>query len=290
MTSLRRAILLLVIFLAFFFNIERLDYGDQTLIDLHTFVYVLVTVMIVATLFFRPLQKFSTYIGMAIWLGMYLALKLTFYNSRPLFGGVYTYLSITEMAMIVIAILLTMNLSRSLNSMEGLAAKTILPRNNHRIKDLHEAEEDVKTEFIRSRRHNRPLSVVIIEMDQVSMKKGAEQSLMNVEQMMMNRFVLANLGQTLMKVVRRTDVILEPDARDGFILLCPETTEEGVNELANRIRAMSQKDLGLTVQCGTASFPEEATTFEDLIQKARTDLLEPVDASQVTLSKTSVVG
>jgi GGDEF domain-containing protein len=284
MTRLRRAIILMVIFLAVFFNIERLDYSDQTVVDLQTFVYVLVSILILSTLFLSFLQKLSTQLTLALWLGVYLALKLTLFSSRPLIGGIYTYLSITEMAMIAIAALLTMNLTRSLNELEGIAVKTVFPKRNHRVKDLREAEEDIKTEFIRSRRHNRPLSVLIVEMDRLSIKKNDEQSSINVQQLMMNRFALASLGQVLTKVVRRTDVILEPEEQDGFILLCPETTAEGASLLANRIQTLAQKDLGLTVQCGTAAFPEEAIAFDDLLEKARGDMLEPGELSQVTIS------
>lgn len=289
MTQLRRAIFFILIFLAVFFNIERLDYSDQSLIDLQTFVYVLVTVLMLSTLALRSLQRLPTHLALSLWLGVYLALKLTLFHTRPLVGSFYTYLSITEAAMIAIAVLLTINLSRSLNEFEGIAIKTIFPKRNHRVKDLHEAEEDIKTEFIRSRRHNRPLSVLIVEMDRFAIKKNVEQGFMNVQHMMMKRFVLASLGQIITKVVRRTDVILEPDEQDGFILLCPETNADGASFLAHRIQTLAQKDLGLTVQCGTAAFPEEAITFDDLIQKARCDMLEPGESPQYTIADPAIV-
>jgi len=289
MTELRRAIIFMVIFLAVFFNIERLDYSDQTLIDLQTFVYVLVSIMILSTLLLRSLQKLSIQFTLPLWLGFYLALKLILLTDRPFVGGIYTYLSITEMAMIALAALLTKNLSRSLNELEGLAEETIFPKRNRRVKDLHEAEEDIKTEFFRSRRHNRPLSVLIIEMDRFAVKKNTEQGFINVQHLMMNRFLLASLGQVLTKVVRRTDFILEPEKQDGFILLCPETNAEGASQLASRIQTFAQKDLGLTVQCGSAAFPEEAITFEDLLLKARKDMLEPGELSQLTINDPGAV-
>lgn len=289
MTRLHRAIIFTLLFLAVFFNIERLDYSDQSLINLQTFVYVLVTVQILSTLSLRALQRVPSYLALSLWLALYLGLKLTLFNSRPLIGSFYTYLSITEMAMIAISVLLTFNLSQAINEVEGIALKTIFPKRNHRVKDLHEAEEDIKTEFIRSRRHNRPLSVLVVEMDRFAIKKNVEQGFVNVQQLMMKRFVLASLGQILTKVVRRTDVILEPDEQDGFILLCPETNAEGASLLAHRIQSLAQKDLGLTVQCGAAAFPEQAITFDDLLQKARYDLLETGEEPQFAITDPAAV-
>lgn len=289
MTRLRRSLLFMLVFLAVLFNIERLDYGDQSLVNLQTFVYILVIVMILLHLSLRVLQRFPIHLTVSLWLGIYLLLKLAIFTERPFIGGLYTYLSITEMAMISTAALLTYTLSRSLNELEGFAARTIFPKRHHRVKDLHEAGEDIKTEFIRSRRHNRPLSVMIIEMDRVAIKKNMEHGIHNVQQSMMNRYVLASLGQVLTKVVRRTDVILEPDEEDGFIILCPETTAEGVSLLAQRVQTLAQKELGLTVLCGTAAFPEEAITFEDLLLRARGDLLEEGESAQRTLTDPGAV-
>jgi GGDEF domain-containing protein len=275
---------MMLVFLAVFFNIERLDYGEQSLIDIHTFVYVLATILILSTLLIRPLQRLPVHFAFVLWLGIYLALKLTLFHSRPLIGGMYTYLSVTEAAMMTIAMLLTVNLSRSLNELEGLAEKTIFPRRNRRIKDLLEAEESIKNELLRSRRHNRPLSVLIVEMEGLTPKKIIEQGSTNAQQLMMNRFLLASLGQELAKVVRRTDLILEPDEQNGFILLCPETTSAGARLLASRIQEIAQMELSITVQCGTASFPDDAVTVEDLLQKARLDMLGAKNLSKVSVT------
>ncbi len=289
MSRLRRSTLMMLVFLAVFFNIERLDYGEQSLIDIHTFVYVLATILILGTLAIRPLQRLPVHITAVLWLGIYLALKLTLFNSRPLIGGMYTYLSITEAAMMTIAMLLTVNLSRSLNELEGLAEKTIFPKRNRRIKDLLEAEEIIKNELLRSRRHNRPLSVLMIEMEGLTPKKIIEQGSTNAQQLMMNRFLLASLGQELAKVVRRTDLILEPDEQNGFIILCPETTADGAHLLAGRIQEIAQMELSVTVQCGTASFPDDAVTIEDLLQKARLDMLGARNLSKIKVTNPATV-
>ena len=289
MTGLRRAILFMLVFLAVFFNIERLDYGEQTLINLQTFVYVLVSALILGTLFLRSLQKIPIRLMLPLWLGLYLAFKLTLFHDHPFIGGVYTYVSITEMALIAIAALLTENLVRALNDLEGVNLKFIFPNRNSRVKDLSNAEEDIKNELVRSRRYNRPLSVIVVKMDKVAIKKNLVQEQLNIEKIMMNRFVLASLGKLLTKVVRRTDLIVEPDEQDGFIVLCPETNTEGVSLLAHRIQDLAQQDLGLTVQCGTAAFPEEAITFDDLLHKARYFIFQSGEESQLTINDPAIM-
>lgn len=275
MTGLRRAIIHILIFLAVFYNLERFEYDSQPLIDLQSFVYILVAGLVIVTLLWRKLQRLNANLALPVWLGIYLLLKLTLFTNTPLIGWIYTHLTIIEMAMVAIAGILTLNLTRAINETEEISDRTVFPKRHQRVKDLGEAEGEITTEVFRSRRHSRPLSVIVIEMDKFDIKKNLGQGLVNAQQMLMRRFALAGLGQSLGKVLRRTDLILEPDEQDGFIVLCPETGMESAAMLAQRIQGLAQKDLGMTVRCGAAAFSDETGSFEDLLQKARVDLLQP---------------
>jgi GGDEF domain-containing protein len=68
------------------------------------------------------------------------------------------------------------------------------------------------------------------------------------------------------------------DRRGRFIVLCPETDLENASLLARRITQAVSERTSLHVLWGVAAFPEEALTFDDLLQKARERL---VDSEQV---------
>jgi hypothetical protein len=52
-------------------------------------------------------------------------------------------------------------------------------------------------------------------------------------------------------------------------VLCPETDTTDIIFLAQRISQIVEDRTGLQVNCGIASFPDEALTFEDLLFMAR---------------------
>jgi GGDEF domain-containing protein len=275
MTSLRKSILFILIHLTIVFNLERLDVNGQDVIDIQSFVYVVIIVAVLVTLVSRLLQRYSIYIGVFFWACVYIALKLFVFSSRPLLSGVYLYLTITELSLLTISIFLAYNLARSLTEFENVIERVTFPKQGERVVEMKAANEDIKTEFIRSRRHNRPLSVLMIEMDPNTNKIGLEQTVKRIQKTMLTRYLLASLAQVLTKEARRTDLIIEQSEQGGFVLLCPETTAEGSYVLAERIQALAMEQLGISVNCGVAAFPDEALTFDDLMQKARFSLLSP---------------
>jgi GGDEF domain-containing protein len=66
------------------------------------------------------------------------------------------------------------------------------------------------------------------------------------------------------------------DRRGRFIILCPETDLENASLLAKRISQAVKERISLRVLWGVAAFPEEALTFDDLLQKARERLIDSV--------------
>jgi hypothetical protein len=116
----------------------------------------------------QPLyQSLPPYYSIIFYEAVYIALKLLVFTNRPLIGNIYTYLTITEMTLIALSILLAYDVARALNEVEGVIEKVTFPKHGQRVLPITEAVEDVKVEFIRSRRHNRPLSLVVVDIDLV---------------------------------------------------------------------------------------------------------------------------
>ena len=70
-------------------------------------------------------------------------------------------------------------------------------------------------------------------------------------------------------------------------MLCPETELPDAALLAKRICQAIKERTSLRVLWGVAAFPEEALTFEDLLQKARERLSE---STSLTSDVVSVIG
>ncbi len=272
MTSLRRFIVFLITALTIIFNLERLDIGQANLVDIQSFVYGLVfaaAILMVAVPFF---QRLPVYTSIAIWIVVYFALRLLVFTHRPIVGGMYTYLTITELALLSITVLLTHVMTFYLKELEKVVEDVSFPPTSQRVQNLEEASEAVKTEFIRSRRYDRPLSVLVIELTSGIVRPSLERVVRELQQSMIDRYLTASLARVITKEARRTDVIIKHERNDRMILLCPETPPEHLNVVKNRITTVAQRDLGLELSIGGASFPCEALTFEDLLKIAESNI------------------
>src|SRR5690554_5693430 len=99
MTQLKQSIFYLVVGLVLFLNLERFDFGEVNLINIHSFVYVLGSGIVLATILIPALSRLRFSTHLALTLGGYLLLKVFVFNDRPMIGGSYTYLFVTEIAL-----------------------------------------------------------------------------------------------------------------------------------------------------------------------------------------------
>ncbi len=85
---------------------------------------------------------------------------------------------------------------------------------------------------------------------------------------LMARYTANSLVRVLDRSLRRTDLIIEQSNGKKIILLLPETDTDGTKKMASRVEQLSQDHLGVPISCGYATFPDEAITFEELVQRA----------------------
>lgn len=269
MRRLRWSIIALVLHLALFFNLERLDFGAENVIDIQSFVYILGTLLVIAIIGWQVLRGRTPALLITGSLALYAVLRLLIFNQRPLLGGLNLYLTITEMVMIGICVFLAQRVAFDLQDFEQAVINITLPQTNHRVRRLREAQEDIQTEMLRSRRHQRPLSVTILRPEAGSMDAVLHRSVRDIQQAMIGRYVLNSLMRIVADLMRRTDTVLEVPQGDEIIVVSPETTAEQSIILTERVKAMAVQQLGITLISGTAAFPQDALTFEELVRSAK---------------------
>ncbi len=108
--------------------------------------------------------------------------------------------------------------------------------------------------------------------------------LKSIQHDLLSRFTSARVGQIIDDRIRQTDLVLR-DYKGRFIVLCPETELASASLLAKRISQAIKERTSLRVLWGIAAFPEEALTFDDLLQKARERLTlsTPVSSEAVAV-------
>ena len=128
---------------------------------------------------------------------------------------------------------------------------------------------------------------MVVEMDQNMPKASLERVVREIQKTMVTRYLNSSLAQLLTREARRTDLIMDPEDENGFIMLCPETNSAGSEILAARLEETVREELGVNIKCGYASFPDEALTFEDLLQKAEFNLSAPEKIALYRYDETS---
>jgi hypothetical protein len=238
-------------------------------------VYVVGLVAVIAVIWIPLLRRSSVFFSAAAWLSIYLAAKVllfVFLGRHPLLGGIYTYLSITEAVFLLITIWLAHGVASALDDFEGAVEKVTLVANNRRIRRLDEATDEIQHEIFRSRHYHHPLSIVIVEPEPGFIQTALHRAVQEVQQAMLKTYVINSMAQTFSKYVRRTDLILEQRDQERFMILCPDTNAADLSLMVEYLQIVAQEQLGASVVCGAATFPDEAVTFDELMHQAESRL------------------
>jgi len=274
MSYLKRSFFWAVFYLAVIFVFGQADYTGRPIINFASYFYLAVLVAVPVTLFFPSIENVSVYVPLIVWAGVYMLLL----NLIP--RGLSA--DSTDFAVIILEFILlevgvwfahqlAIQLSRAESIMDALALSAF-PNRSH---DIDSENQRIKTEFTRSRRYHRPLSVLVIEHEDED-DKSTREMLKGVQHDLLNRFSSARVGQIIDDRIRQTDLVMR-DHRGRFIILCPETDLKSAILLGRRISKAIQERTNLHVLFGSAAFPDEALTFDDLLLKARERLSLYID-------------
>ena len=265
MTNLKKSLSWNVIYLLFILVLGQLDRSDTPIINFAAYFY-LTAIMIVPIMIFVPsLHKVSVVVPMTFWGAIYFALfRIT---ERANTGSTNVEVIILELVLLEAGVWLSYQLAvviEGSQSLMDLLAQGTFP---YQALELDDSSEQIKNEFARSRRFHHPLSVVVVHAFNKD-EEVAREMLKSLQRDMLTRLSSARIGQAVGEAIRQTDILIK-DRFGRYIVLCAETDLEGARLLAGRIARVVEARTGLQVNYGCASFPEEALTFDDLLDLAR---------------------
>jgi GGDEF domain-containing protein len=269
MTNLKRSFAGAAAYLALIFVLGQADYSGAPIINFANYFYVAVLTALPLTLFFPSVSRVPAYVPLGVWAGVYIVLLLTL-NRRLSTNSSDISVIALEFIFLETGVWYAYHLAKQLSHAESIMDTLALNAFPNRARDIESGYEHVKVELTRSRRYNRPLSIVLIESESDD-RKSAQEKLMGIQHDLMNRFTSARVAQIIDDSIRQTDLVLK-GYRGSFIVLCPETDRGNAVLLAKRISREIKERIGLQVLLGYAAFPEDALTFEDLMRKARDHL------------------
>ncbi|MFN8455465.1 MAG: hypothetical protein U0401_12495, partial [Anaerolineae bacterium] len=195
-----------------------------------------------------------------------------FLSSRPFFGSLHTYLTITEATLLIAPIWISYRFAQAMHDFESAVMNITLVSNSERVRPLKDATEDIEVEMFRSRNSHQPLSIMVVEPKPESVQVALHRAVEEVQQTMMYSYVINSMAQRLSKYLRRTDLILEQREQGRFVILCPDTNSRELKLITEYVETIADLELGVSVRCGAATFPDQALTFEELVHQAQNRL------------------
>lgn len=269
MRNLRFALIQLLIFTSLALNIERLDYGaKENIVNLASFVYLLAGMAVISTILIPNQWKLTTRTIVIFWTAVYVTVKIVMNSSRPIIGGIYTYLSIAELMVLVILIVLTRRVMKDLLGLEETITNITMADVSNRVKNLEDASDDINSELVRSRRYSRPLGLLVVKLEPENIQANIDNLSEDILRTIMLRYSMSNLIRSIDKKIRRPDLILEQHRENRIILLLPETNLESAKVVADNVQRIAKDSMDSQVTIGVASFPDDAITFDDLVIQA----------------------
>jgi len=282
MTNLKRAFFWAAIYLAVVFVLGQTDYSGRPIINFASYFYLGVMIAVPVTLFFPSISRVSSFVPLLVWAGIYLVLLQMIDRNLTANEGEFSVI-ILEFVLLEAGVWFAHQLALQIGHAESIMDALALSAFPNRAHSIDEESQRIGIELRRSRRYHRPLSLVVIESESEDQKTTREM-LRSIQHDLLNRFTSARVGQIIDDRVRQTDLVMR-DHRGRFVVLCPETELENTILLAKRIAQAVKERTNLHVLWGVAAFPEEALTFDDLLQKATERLIysdavhnEPVPA------------
>jgi len=265
--ELKKTFVLLLMFILVIFALEQIKIGDKSFIYFPSHFYFLIVLDVITTVTVPNLRWMNFGTLMFFW-GAIFVIIAYFYLLRQ--GMEYLQVSVVEGVFLAVAIWiayqLNVQMAASESIMSALASSTYP---NHTL-ELANATRPVDTEMNRARRHSRPLSLVIVSPENI--EPDVNQKAYHVlREDMLRQFVHARIGQIIAAQARETDVITR-DHDGKFIVLCTETERDSAALMAKRIQATIAETMGANTTWSVAAFPEDALTFEDLVEKAKQGL------------------
>lgn len=260
--------------LSVFYNLERWNQP----INIATFVYVYVAVVIAVVLLVRWFRRVPVYWTFLVLLPPYLLLKILLGYQ---IGGNNLPITVTEISAIGITIILARQIGRRVEELQEAVIELTLGRSLNATHDFNVDQGQIYREIRRARRYHRPAALMAVCATDESMKVSLSRFIKEAQREITRKYVNARMASFLVKHLDDFDIVTERD--DYFIALLPELSRKSLPEVIDDLKISLSENLGLDARIGVSVFPDEAVTLESLVEKAVSAMRQDSSGSGGTL-------
>jgi GGDEF domain-containing protein len=256
MKRMRFLVAMLIIWLFLFYNIERLSKP----VNITGVAYTFVPIVAALTISVPRLRRVPLWVLLGVPVPIFLALKA--WAGFPVWGMAMP-LTMTELCVIAVTIILARWVSNGVGEFESAIA---IGQVDRLVEPFSAGQAEMYREIRRARHHQRPLALMAVGVEEQSIQVALDRMVQEVQRAMMKQYVLSDVARTLCHRLEDYNVVAQTN--DHFLILLPEVTSEQLTDLVGRLHQVVSEQVGVALQIGTASFPDDAVTFESLVEKA----------------------
>jgi hypothetical protein len=259
MTKLRLWIALLLTWLLLFFNIERFHEP----LNIASFVYVLAALIAILIVVLRSDQglRFASLVGASLVSLIMLKWALGYRIIGP---GLP--ITVTEVSALLITAGFGWLIAQGIREFEANAHQVLNMHFDSHTPSLDTSQAQLYREVRRSRKFGRPLTLLALSASNAETPGLVTRYLEEIQQRGIRKYIDARLAQLLSDSISDSDILAYGNNR--FFVLCPELTHDKAQDVIGRLASSAQDQLGLDLQIGSASFPNEEVTLGGLLAKA----------------------
>ena len=269
MSNLKQSIFWVTLYLALIFVLAQFDYSDSPIIDFAKYFYFLILAAVPATILFPYVSRTGPAVPMILWGAVYLVLLQILDRTDSAPFSTFPII-LLEFLLLQLGIWLAYQLAYGMSQAESVMDLMTLSAFPSRTMDINAASKQIKIEITRSRRYHRPMGLIVVQ-------ASADENIINTELVsaikndMSHRFSFARIGQVIDENIRQTDMVFR-ERFNRFVILCPETDFQNSQMLAERIAGVIRNKTSVQVSWTVAAFPDDALSFEDLLDVANSKL------------------
>lgn len=265
MIKLRYQFVILTVWMVFLFNVERLIRP----VDINKYTYVLAALVVLIILLI-PASR-----GVPMWLMVgipsVLLVLLQIWDHEGVWGKDLP-VTVTEISSVILTGLLTRRLAWCMFEFEDSVDKIAIDYMGTTAGSIGQEQGIMYNELKRARLYKRPLSLLLIEIDPQALKGQLSEMFSNYRTSLLSQMAMAKICRALDQTLFDTDII----ARDhnSFIVMLPELNQQSCGKVISKVNKAVKMDMGIECRMAVASFPEDAVTFERLLEIAGSRLGE----------------
>lgn len=127
-------------------------------------------------------------------------------------------------------------------------------------------------QFLLASRHQHQLSCIAVEIGEGSLHRLLQEIGWDGAGSAQEASAMGLAARVTAEATRRSDLTIKGPGQRQLVVLCPETGWAGAVLVAQKVDRALRRELGLELQVGVSTFPDDAYSLRELLDRAESEL------------------